>query len=120
MLIDSNVLIYAADPNYAFLRELIKDHAPVVSIVSYIEVLGYEKLSDEQRQYFEEFFGTTIVLPVNEEIAKQAIVLRRQRKISLGDAIIAATAMLYHHTLVTRNVEDFKWIAELKLLNPFE
>lgn len=35
MLIDSNVLIYAADPNYAFLRELIKDHAPVVSIVSY-------------------------------------------------------------------------------------
>ncbi|GAK58887.1 PilT protein-like [Candidatus Vecturithrix granuli] len=120
MLIDSNVLIYAADPNYAFLRELIKDHAPVVSIVSYIEVLGYEKLSDEQRQYFEEFFDTTIVLPVNEEIAKQAIVLRRQRKISLGDAIIAATAILYHHTLVTRNVEDFKWIVELKLLNPFE
>lgn len=120
MLIDSNILIYSADPNYAFLRELIKQYAPVISMVSYIEVLGYEKLSDEQRQYFEEFFDTTIVLPVNEEIAKQAILLRRQRKISLGDAIIAATAICYDHMLVTRNVEDFKWIPELKLSNPFE
>ncbi len=120
MLIDSNILIYSVDPNYAFLRELIKQHVPVVSIVSYIEVLGYEKLSDEQRQYFEQFFAVTIVLPVNKEIAQQAIIFRQQRKISLGDAIIAATAVLYHHTLVTRNVADFKWIAELKLLNPFE
>ncbi len=120
MLIDSNILIYSADPNHRFLRELIKQDAPVVSIVSYIEVLGYEKLRDEQRQYFEEFFEATIVLPVNEDVAKQAILFRRQRKISLGDSIIAATALIYHHTLVTRNVEDFKWIPELKLLNPFE
>ena len=120
MLIDSNILIYSADPNHRFLRELIKQDAPVVSIVSYIEVLGYEKLRDVQRQYFEEFFDATIVLPVNEDVAKQAILFRRQRKIFLGDSIIAATALIYHHTLVTRNVEDFKWIPELKLLNPFE
>lgn len=89
MLIDSNILIYSADPKYAFLRELIKQHAPEVSIISYIEVLGYGQLTDEQRQYFEEFFAVTVVLPVNEDIAKHAINLRRQRKISLGDAIIA-------------------------------
>lgn len=120
MIIDSNILIYSAQPALSFLRDLIRQQSPVVSIVSYIEVLGYGKLSDEQRQYFEAFFASTIVFPVNKEIAKQAIVLRRQRKVSLGDAIIAATALCYDHILVTRNISDFIWIAELKLLNPFE
>jgi predicted nucleic acid-binding protein len=39
---------------------------------------------------------------------------------SLGDALIAATALVHDLTLVTRNVEDFQWIQGLLLLNPFE
>jgi predicted nucleic acid-binding protein len=39
---------------------------------------------------------------------------------TLGDAIIAATALVYDRTLVTRNIGDFLWIAELTLINPFE
>jgi predicted nucleic acid-binding protein len=42
------------------------------------------------------------------------------RRMTLGDAIIAATALVYGRTLVTRNIEDFRWIAELTLINPFE
>jgi predicted nucleic acid-binding protein len=38
----------------------------------------------------------------------------------LGDAIIAATALVHGLTLVTRNVDDFKHIAGLELENPFE
>ena len=119
MLIDSNILIYAGDLRHRFLREFIKVNVPVVSIVSYIEVMGYDQLADEQRQYFDEFFTITPPILVNQCIAEQAVKLRQQRKVSLGDAIIAATALVDHHTLVTRNTDDFKWIAELKLLNPF-
>ena len=36
----------------------------------------------------------------------------------LGDAIIAATAMVHNLTLVTHNTEDFRWIAGLELLDP--
>ncbi|NMG09218.1 twitching motility protein PilT [Brasilonema sp. UFV-L1] len=39
---------------------------------------------------------------------------------SLGDAMIAGTALAHNRTLVTRNTADFIWIAELQLLNPFE
>ena len=35
------------------------------------------------------------------------------------DAIIAATALEYDLTLVTRNVDDFKHVENLKLVNPF-
>ncbi len=37
---------------------------------------------------------------------------------SLGDAIIASTALEYKQTLTTRNTDDFKWIEELDLVNP--
>lgn len=37
---------------------------------------------------------------------------------SLGDAIIAASAIDSNATLITANVEDFKWIDELKIHNP--
>jgi toxin FitB len=59
------------------------------------------------------------VLAVNENIVEKAISLRQQRKMSLGDAIIAATALEYNATLVTRNSSDFDWINNLMLENPF-
>jgi predicted nucleic acid-binding protein len=39
---------------------------------------------------------------------------------SLGDALVAGTALVYGLTLVTRNAEDFQWIQGLSLLNPFD
>ena len=36
-----------------------------------------------------------------------------------ADAIIAATALEFCLPLVTRNVDDFKHIAELEINNPF-
>jgi predicted nucleic acid-binding protein len=38
----------------------------------------------------------------------------------LPDAIIAATALAENFVLVTRNTDDFKNIAGLELLNPWE
>ena len=44
--------------------------------------------------------------------------LRQQRKMSVGDSIIAATALLNGLTLVTANIADFRWIENIKLMNP--
>lgn len=38
---------------------------------------------------------------------------------SLGDALIAATALVYRRKLITRNMADFAWIAGLALLDPY-
>ena len=68
MLVDSNILIYAAQPVHAQLRRFIADRAPVVSAVSYVEVLGYHQLDDEERQYVEEFFRLAQVLPLSQAV----------------------------------------------------
>jgi predicted nucleic acid-binding protein len=37
-----------------------------------------------------------------------------------ADAIIAATALVHDLSLVMRNINDFKHVAGLRIINPFE
>lgn len=120
MLIDSNIIIYASKPEHAFLRKFIADHSPFVSAVSYVEVLGYHRLAEQERQILEAFFVDAPILPLEQAVLDQAVHLRQQHKMSLGDALIAATALVHNLTLVTRNTQDFAWITDLMLHNPFE
>jgi toxin FitB len=68
----------------------------------------------------EAFFRLVQVLPLSQAVLDQAVTLRQQRKLSLGDSLVAGTAIVHGLTLVTRNVEDFQWIQGLSLLNPFD
>jgi hypothetical protein len=57
-----------------------------VSVISYIEVLGCHKLTEDDRQFLEQFFQTAERLPLSETVVQWAIKLRQQRKMSLGDS----------------------------------
>ncbi|MFE1743867.1 type II toxin-antitoxin system VapC family toxin [Coleofasciculus sp. H7-2] len=120
MLLDSNIIIYASQPEHDQIRRFISDREIAVWALSYVEVLGYHQLTEESRLYFEEFFRVVEVLPISQAVLDRAVALRQVRRMTLGDAIIAGTALVYGRTLVTRNIEDFRWIAELLFLNPFE
>src|SRR4051794_24950113 len=120
MLLDSNIIIYAAKPEHAALRQFIAQNTPAVSAVSVVEVLGYHRLSATERQHFEAFFATSTVLPISEQVIARAVALRQSRKMTLGDALIGATALVYDRTLVTHNVKDFSTIPGLKILDPLD
>ena len=66
MILDSNLIIYAARPEYPGLRRLIAARSPTVSAVSVVEVLGYHKLSAADRVQFEAFFAVAEVLPLSD------------------------------------------------------
>jgi len=118
MLLDSNIIIYAALPEHSALQDFIAKHAPAVSAVSRVEVLGYHLLTQQARSEFEEFFAAASVLPVSDLVISKAIEIRQLRKLKLGDALIAGTALAHGLTLVTRNFQDFEWIDGLVLLDP--
>jgi len=120
MLLDSNIIIYATQPQYPWLREFIAAHEPTISAISYLETLGYHRLTDLERQLLEEFFEVSFILPISQPVVGQAVTLRQVQRMTLGDAIIAGTALVHGLVLVTRNVNDFRWIEGLQLLNPFE
>jgi predicted nucleic acid-binding protein len=117
MLLDSNVIIYAAKPEHEGLRRMIAEHA---SAVSYVEVLGYHQLTGQEMSYFKEFFAAAPVLGIDSTVLEQAVRLRQLRKMTLGDALVAGTALAHSLTLVTRNTDDFRWITDLSVLDPFE
>jgi toxin FitB len=120
MLLDSNIIIYAALPEYSALQDFIAKHAPAVSAISRVEVLGYHLLTQQDRLEFEEFFAAATVLPVSDQIISKAIELRQVRKLKLGDALIAGTALAHKLTLVTKDTQDFQWIEGLTLLDPLD
>jgi predicted nucleic acid-binding protein len=78
-------------------------------------------VSDSQgsdRLHFEEFFAAATILPLAQPVLDQAVKLRRQRRMTLGDALVAATCLVYGLALVTHNTADFNGIPGLQVLDP--
>ena len=118
IILDSNLIIYSALPKFAYLRPLIKNVGSHISAISTLEILGFHRLEEEDKVYFESVFYSLNILPITENTLNEAINLRQQRKLSVGDAIIAATTLFYDFDLYTRNLSDFDWIPNLRLVNP--
>lgn len=119
-LLDSNIVIYATEPERGSLGEFLAGKIFAVSIISFVEVLGFHKIADRDKEEFENFFKATQIFPLSNEIASTAVELRQLRKISLGDSLIAATAIVEGCMLVTKNTKDFKWIGSLSLIDPLK
>lgn len=118
ILLDSNLLIYSAQDEFTFLRVLIQDEGTYLSAVSKLETLGYNRLSIEERTYFENLFKSATVLSITNAVVDKAVELRQQRKMSVGDCIIATTALLNGYALYTNNTKDFLHIPGLTVVNP--
>jgi len=119
-LIDTNVIIdYTSNlipGNGTAFVENIFNTAFNTSVVVKIEVLGYND-APAKMHLLEEFLASATIFPLDDAVTQKTIELRRIKKIKLGDAVIAATALLHNLTLITRNTTDFKDIAGLISVN---
>jgi predicted nucleic acid-binding protein len=123
-LIDSNVLIdYVAlrlPPKGDNFMESLFDSDFLISVAVEIEVLGFDDVPAKLKA-MENFVGMATILPLDEAVKNRTILLRRAyKKLKLGDAIIAATALVHGLTIISRNTKDFQAIAGLNCLNPHE
>jgi predicted nucleic acid-binding protein len=118
-LIDSNILIYAGEQRYApILLPFVADPTNCASVISRIETLGFTRITPKQIIFFESLFKILKVFPVDGQVIEKAIEVRQLVKLSLGDSLIAATALLQNVELVNRNTADFAGIPNLKVINP--
>ena len=122
-LIDSNVIIdYAAkripQPSSDFVEQIFVEQF-LISVIVEIEVLGFNDIPHKMSA-MENFIAMAQILPLDERITQQTITLRRKyKKLKLGDAIIAATALENQLILLTHNVDDFKSIAGLQIIDSY-
>jgi predicted nucleic acid-binding protein len=66
-----------------------------------------------------EFIDASLVIPLNDDIVKATIEIRKKNKVKTTDAIIAATAIVLDYPLITRNTSDFKKLNGLTIIEPW-
>ncbi len=118
-IFDSNLIIYSSQAEFQFLKPIINQPNSFVSEITKLEVLGYHQINLIDKNYFESQFAVLKIIPIDKSVIDTAIDLRQKKKMSVGDSIIASTALLYDYELYTRNTGDFSWIKGLRIVNPF-
>ena len=85
-----------------------------VAFISRIEVLSMAELKDSQVKQIEDFLDTFRVdLFLSNSILTTAAALRRKKHLTLGDAMVAATAIVGRMTLVTNDKKLAKGVKDL-------
>ena len=81
------------------------------------EFLSFPLAGESDIYKFNLFLNEVEVLDFELPIAQMAGKIRREYKVGLADAAIAATALAYGASVVTRNAKDFKKVAGLKIIS---
>jgi tRNA(fMet)-specific endonuclease VapC len=125
LLVDTNIVsyfIYNADWKDRYVP-ILRDKTLFIAFMTLAEMLEsarLRRLGERNLRLFKERLCTEyFIIPWNEEICDRFAWVRserRNRPISVPDALIAATALAYDLPLVTHNAKDFTEIDGLKLI----
>jgi len=121
-VIDTNaVLYYLSDrddlaPDF---RAVMDGSEPVhLSVMTKIELLSYPDLEPKDEGIINEFIRGLTICGLDEAVVEKTIAIRKEVRLKIPDAVIAATALVHHAILITQNQEDFRKVGTLRLLAP--
>lgn len=117
-LLDSNILIdflNGRKETYSWIVEQRKLGTTMsVAFISKVEVLSMAELKDSQIKQIEDFLDTfRMDLFTSNPVLNTAAALRRKKLLTLGDAMVAATAIVGRMTLVTNDKKLAKGVKDL-------
>lgn len=108
-LLDTNVIIFISKQQIDIDKLLSLYDEFYVSIVTYMEVYGYEFDNNTEKTLIDNFFDVVEIVNVNMPIAEKVIDYKKgkKKKIKLPDAIILATANFIKADLLSDDWDDF-------------
>lgn len=117
-LLDSNILIdflNGRKETYSWVMEQRKLGAILaIAFISRVEVLSMAELKDSQIKQIEDFLNTFRAdLFISNTVLDTAAALRRKKLLTLGDAMVTATAIVGRMTLVTNDKKLAKGVKDL-------
>ncbi len=122
---DTNTVIYYLQQQFPpaaekFMDNLVNEARPVISAITEIELFCWKSASEKDLEVLHHFIDDALVIELEQPIKYKTADIRKKHKIKLPDAIIAATALVYDLSLVSRNVSDLINIDGLQLINPWD
>ena len=121
---DTNTVIYYLQELFPlsaekFIDETLQLEQPSISAITEIELLCWRASKQKDIETLQNFIDNVSVIELEQPIKLKTAEIRKNHKTKLPDAIIAATAIVYNLTLITRNIKDFSNIDGLKVIDPF-
>lgn len=110
-LLDTNIVIYLVN---GILATELPEGQYCISIISEIELLSFSGLSVAEEQKIRALLGIVESVQVTNLVRDETIKIRRNSKLKLPDAIIAASALSENAILLT-NDQAFSGIDKLTI-----
>lgn len=104
-LFDTNILVDYLNGIEQAKDELDRYSDKAISLITWMEVMV--GATPETEGVIRGFLNGFVNLPIDAQVAAEAVVLRKKHRIKLPDAIVWATAQVDRRLLVTRNTKDF-------------
>lgn len=101
----------------AFIDAFINEDC-TISFVSEIELQVWNPPNPDDIIVYKEFVLQSHIISINPGIVSETITIRKNYKLKIADAIIAATALTFDITLLADNDNDFEKVPFLKYINP--
>ncbi|MEH2151215.1 type II toxin-antitoxin system VapC family toxin [Nostoc sp.] len=101
IFLDTNVVLYFFGGR---LLNPLPSGQYFISVITEIELLSYPSLSLEEETQIIDFLNKITIIGIDSNIRNLTIAFRKQYKLRLPDAIIAATAKSLNATLFTNDV----------------
>ena len=123
ILCDTGILIEFYKNNPVIVQELRKigQEQLAISAITQAE-LYFGALNKSELRMIKRHLATLPLFPLDSEISLKFLGLMEayslSHRLSLPDALIAATALVHQVELYTLNLKDFRYIPELKLYQP--
>jgi len=114
LFVDTNILLYLISGDET-VAELLNGKHIAISFVTELELFGYKELSESDLKIIQELIKEATIIDINAEIKRLVVLLRKNYRIKLPDALIVASALYTNFPLVSAD-KQLSQIRELTLL----
>jgi predicted nucleic acid-binding protein len=115
-VLDTNAVVSLLSGNQQLATKLESAEFVGISVVTYLEFLAFDGLTDEDRNHFKQFCSRVEIVPLTHDgdLAEKTLFLRTQHRLKIPDAIIGATAIC-RNALIINNDSHFSGISSLSV-----
>jgi len=113
IVLDTNIVLYLLNGDDE-LAVILNEMQLYVSVITEIELLGYQEISNDDKAKIKYFLSECIIVPLNDEIKNLCITIKQTSKVKTPDAIVAATSIYNQIPLITSD-KGFEKIQDLDL-----
>jgi hypothetical protein len=114
IVLDTNIILYLLGGNQE-LAHLLNGMELFISIISEIELLGYQNITEIEKVKVKLFLSECQIIPLHTEIKESCIELKQKHKIKTPDAIVASTSKYLNLPLLNAD-KGFESLSDTNVL----